>query len=377
MTGRTPGEQPLDFRPNQPERRVFVWEYLCSGACPEANSRPSLAREGRAMLLALMEDCARVPELRPATVWNSRLGPFPLSGVEVHPATSPAEEAQVFEKLASVCDSTMIIAPEFDDLLLSRSRRVLQCGGRLAGCRPGAVRLCGDKLETYRRLQLAEIPTIRTQAFVESKGTRQLTWPAVLKPRHGAGSLAMRVVRDASDFERQAAAIRADAAQYPLVFQPYVAGRAISLALVMGPRGVESLLPIGEQRLSNDGRFQYQGGRIPATLGPAEAQAVRKLALDAASCIEGLHGYVGFDLIVPRDGGTPVLVEINPRLTTAYVGYRHLAGENLAARLFAGNGSRTPAPVSDHPKACVEFDSAGAYRLLPYSQSADRLPGPK
>ncbi|MBX3438046.1 MAG: ATP-grasp domain-containing protein, partial [Planctomycetaceae bacterium] len=48
-----------------------------------------------------------------------------------------------------------------------------------------------------------------------------------------------------------------------------------------------------------------------------------------------LDGYIGFDIVVPVDDSAhPLIVEINPRLTTSYLGYRKLAAENLAARML-------------------------------------------
>ncbi|MCA9021743.1 MAG: ATP-grasp domain-containing protein, partial [Planctomycetaceae bacterium] len=51
--------------------------------------------------------------------------------------------------------------------------------------------------------------------------------------------------------------------------------------------------------------------------------------------LPGLAGYVGFDILLPDDTpNEPVLVEINPRLTTSYTGYRRLTQDNLAARII-------------------------------------------
>jgi predicted ATP-grasp superfamily ATP-dependent carboligase len=47
--------------------------------------------------------------------------------------------------------------------------------------------------------------------------------------------------------------------------------------------------------------------------------------------IPGLAGYVGIDLLLP-DGGDPLIVEINPRLTTSYVGYRRIYSTPIPQR---------------------------------------------
>src|SRR5205823_3360911 len=79
------------------------------------------------------------------------------------------------------------------------------------------------------------------------------------------------------------------------------------------------------QHVSNDGRFRYLGGTIPLPAGLAE-RAIR-VAQQTIDCVPGLRGYVGVDIVL---GETDWLIEINPRLTTSYVGLRALAEGNLA-----------------------------------------------
>jgi predicted ATP-grasp superfamily ATP-dependent carboligase len=87
-------------------------------------------------------------------------------------------------------------------------------------------------------------------------------------------------------------------------------------------------LPPTEQVLSLDQRFRYLGGRIPFAQQwePQIAETIRKVG----ATLGLFRGYVGFDFVVDSRQGGPVLVEINPRLTTSYIGYRRLAMNNLA-----------------------------------------------
>jgi predicted ATP-grasp superfamily ATP-dependent carboligase len=73
--------------------------------------------------------------------------------------------------------------------------------------------------------------------------------------------------------------------------------------------------------------------------------------------VPGLRGYVGVDLIVPDDNpDRPIVVEINPRLTTSYIGYRRLTDDNLAARMLDADAS--PPPIAWR-EGFVTFDAAG------------------
>jgi predicted ATP-grasp superfamily ATP-dependent carboligase len=60
------------------------------------------------------------------------------------------------------------------------------------------------------------------------------------------------------------------------------------------------------------------------------------LARQAVAVVPGLAGYVGVDVILgdAADGSRDWVIEINPRLTTSYVGLRALCQDNLAERML-------------------------------------------
>ena len=79
--------------------------------------------------------------------------------------------------------------------------------------------------------------------------------------------------------------------------------------------------------------------------------------------VEGLRGYVGVDVVLgtAADGSGDVVIEINPRLTTSYIGLRALARFNLAEALLAVVEGTEP-PALEWGTAPVRFTSDG--RLL-------------
>jgi predicted ATP-grasp superfamily ATP-dependent carboligase len=60
---------------------------------------------------------------------------------------------------------------------------------------------------------------------------------------------------------------------------------------------------------------------------------VETIALQVARALPGLRGFVGFDLVAAPQG--PVVIEVNPRLTCAYVGLSQRLGRNLARDVLA------------------------------------------
>lgn len=294
--------------------RVFVYELTCACA-----SHAGLRTEGAAMLTALLADFASLPDVEPITLLAEDLPLPPCCR-----AVRSSDEISRFRELAVAADATLVIAPEFDDLLYQRCAWVEAAGGRLLGPSAQAVRLTGDKLILGRHLQAHGV---RTPAVSLSD------WPTVLKPRHGAGSQVTFLLRQDQDMAAAHAAARAEGWRGEMLLQKYVAGRAVSVAFLIGPSQIIPLLP-AEQHLSTDGRFHYCGGALP--LPPDLAARAVPLARQAIQAVPGLLGYVGVDLVLgaAADGSEDWVIEINPRLTTSYVGLRALAETNLAAALL-------------------------------------------
>jgi predicted ATP-grasp superfamily ATP-dependent carboligase len=90
-----------------------------------------------------------------------------------------------------------------------------------------------------------------------------------------------------------------------------------------------------QQYLGGEGRFDYCGGSLPLS-APLAERALR-LAMRAVKTLATPIGYLGLDLVLGADpgGADDVVIEINPRLTTSYVGLRALARGNLAEAMLA------------------------------------------
>jgi predicted ATP-grasp superfamily ATP-dependent carboligase len=280
--------------------RVFVYEFTCAApaASVDAAGATALTAEGAAMLAAALDDFARVPGVEPFTI------------------RSVADEERAFRAAARSADWSLVIAPEFDDILLTRCRWVLEEGGRLLGPSPAAVELCADKLALFQHWQTRGVPTPEALS-----ASGHPPWPEwVLKPRFGAGS---------QEIERNGT-VREMGAVGPMIVQEFVHGLAASVAFLCGP-GASVALPPAEQILSNDDHFHYLGGCVP--LPPNLAARATTIARQALAGVPGLCGYVGVDVVLGA-AGRDWAIEINPRLTTSYLGLRQLAKSSLAAAML-------------------------------------------
>lgn len=319
--------------PSKP-RRILVSEYVAGGAWPDGIPEGSLAREGAAMLHAVVEDLSTLTGVEVHTTWDGRLGPPPwqptshsgsATALTVTVVDGPAEEWQQFAELARQCDAVLVIAPEFDRLLEQRSDWVSSRGIPLLGPSPAAVALCADKWRLAQHFESNGVPTIPTTLCdLAQEPTVEPGWPRVIKPRFGAGSTSTFLLQD----RHEQTALGSQLAFEPLlndaIIQPFRVGIPASVAVIcQGDGRVFLPLPLARQRLSSDGRFHYLGGELPFP-SPFAPQAL-ELARLACASVPGLRGFVGVDLLVDEVSGQVTIVEINPRLTTSYLGYRRLA----------------------------------------------------
>jgi predicted ATP-grasp superfamily ATP-dependent carboligase len=298
--------------------RILICEYTCAVGGPDF---AALQTEGRAMLAALLEDFARLPGVTVVTMEASELGPVGPWGTR--PLGKRPFEC-VFNEWLRCVDAALIIAPETDDILAACCRQVEAIGCRLLGPSSQAVQLTADKLRLADHWHKHGVRTPVTVTWPETTA-----YPLVCKPRYGAGSQATFLVRDPGKLE----AALAEAAGQELVVQPFMPGLAASIAwLVSGTECVP--LPAASQELSNDGRFHYLGGQLP--LSAALTERAERVTRPAVESVAGLRGYVGVDVVLGAedDGSADYVIELNPRLTTSYVGLHALARSNLAGAML-------------------------------------------
>ncbi len=138
----------------------------------------------------------------------------------------------------------------------------------------------------------------------------------------------------------------------PRVAQPFCNGQPASIAFLIGPHDTVAL-PASFQLISTDGQFCYGGGLVP--IAPELAARAETLGRSALAGLPGLLGYVGVDLILGED--EDFAIEINPRLTTSYVGVRALLDGNLA-ELILKIATGSPGAVRRNSSGRVAFSAS-------------------
>jgi hypothetical protein len=283
------------------------------------------------MLEALIGDFQQLEGCRIATVWDASLGTAPFHDVKVHTLARGNHEAALRAALDEA-DAALIVAPESGGDLERYTRMAEAAGVRCLGAPSPAVTFCADKLAVAQTLASAGLPTIETRLCGLDARPAPLEFPFVVKPRFGAGCLDTWFVDSPETWDRLCTLLD-NRPMSRAVVQPFVPGRALSVSLILDGAGNRFVLPVAQQRIGHERCLDYLGGRISTCIAEEVASVVQDAALAACRVCPDLRGYVGVDLILPARG-TPVVVEINPRVTTSYVGYRVALDENLATALL-------------------------------------------
>lgn len=302
--------------------RVLVWEYVTAGGWRECGASPSLIAEGAMMAEALSRDLTRVPGVEVVLARDPDIAPRLRSAAATF---APCDSWRDWRRLMESCDAVWPIAPETGGILEEAVALAEHEGRTVLNSRGRALVVARSKRETARVLAARGIPVVATFGLPERPSDAASGW--VVKPDDGAGAADTHLVRDRAALEHWRD--REDSARFAV--QAFVSGASLSLSL-LAQEGACWLLSCNRQHVvCEGGAFAYRGGQV----GGAEARraALLPLAERVTAALPTLWGYVGVDLIDGPSG--PVVLEVNPRLTTSYAGLAESLGVNPAGLVLA------------------------------------------
>ncbi len=317
--------------------KVLVYEYISGGGCADADVMRELLPMGRAMRDAIAGDLARVPGVSVTCAMTaSEIGDASRRQSDrrqlaycVPPAGS--DPYRFIRKEAPHHDAVWVIAPETDGVLAGL------CGAvgtqRWIGCDAESIRIASSKRRTAKRLAQAGIATTRAWSVDAPLQPGPGAW--VVKPDDGAGAVGTHIY---DDFRRaEYAFLHRAAAQERVTFEEWVEGDALSLSLLCD-QGRADLLSINWQHIRVEGgSIRYDGVTVGSiALNSLVGHSCRELGSRIAATLPGLAGFVGIDVVWHRERG-PVVIEINPRATCAYVDLAKRTDLNLAANILANH----------------------------------------
>lgn len=279
---------------------MLIFEYITGGGFCKEEVSENLVHEGQMMVDALLSNFSVIPDC--------------CCVLMVAEKNADVE----FQKQIKTVDAVWVIAPEFDGILERFCRYVEQAGKRLLTSPANAVALTANKWVTFQMLNAAKILTVPTENFVSEFNYDQ-TREWIIKPIDGVGAENTFLLTSEKDW------ISLPLFKKNYIIQPHLQGEKTSLSCLF-EKGRARLLCVNLQIFEvKNQQYVLQNIEVNYKLDDGHYQ---KLVSRIAQVFPDLFGYVGIDLI--ENEADCFVLEINPRLTTSFVGIENTLGLNVA-----------------------------------------------
>jgi len=301
--------------------KVFVCEFVTGGGLYREPLPASLLREGELMRNAVLQDLSRIENLNVTVTCDVRVSiPLNVECVSIEPGQ---DVWSIWQDCMQEADLVWLVAPETDGILEKLALMAESLGKSILGCSSSAIKVAANKWDTYQLLKAFDISTPIT--FKYTNFPRGQSGPWVAKLIDGVACENSRYF----DSEDELIGWMQDK-QDSHIIQQYQLGTAASFSMLCYS-GKAVMLSCNQQKMDlQDGQFRYAGSVVNGML--EHLNAFQELATKIVTALPGLAGFVGVDLIAHHDGDAwrYAVLEINPRLTTSYVGLHQACGLNPA-----------------------------------------------
>lgn len=294
--------------------RLFVTEFITGGGIANDPLPESLKQEGQLMLQAVLNDCLKMDDIQLVTTRDARI-PIDIGGVEIHVVENAIDYMQQLALIARQCDVTWVIAPESEGILETLITHLKEDKNTMVNCDAESIRITGDKLICATHLAANDIPTVRNLTQDEISTYEN---SVMIKDRYGVGCEGLM----RCDTGREALQY-IDDTQW--VVQPYLQGEHLSISILFSSKQA-MVISLNEQVFSHENKQP----KLTSCLVNAHPvnDKIQHLADRLLQVLPGLRGYVGVDVILSED--EYYVIDINPRLTSSYVGLCDVLEENPA-----------------------------------------------
>ena len=319
---------------------LLIYEFVSGGGFCGKPIPPSILSEGFGMLRTIISD-AKASGHEVTTVIDRRIALFnpPLEADSKIIVNALGETEDAVQEAAESADAVYIIAPEtnktLQTLVESMERRNIPSLNSLSN----AIQKVSDKAFLQKHAENIGITTPKTLTFttddtletIAQAVTEEIGYPAVFKSADGTACEGLSIVANKS---QAANAINKITKSTPAKFivQELIQGIPASVTLVSN--GTEAQpISLNKQNVSLKSPKQvstYNGGTVPLE-SPLKEKAFAT-AKKLVESIKGMQGCIGVDLVLTDK--EPVLIEVNPRLTTSYVGLQKVMKLNLAQAII-------------------------------------------
>jgi len=333
-------------------QKIFIFEFVSGGGYNQVDIPSSLFCEGYAMLRTIIEDFKKLG-FQITTLLDIRIDFLSqyLKVDKIKLVRKNDDYIKVYTDCLNECIYCFIIAPEFSKHLYKLTQIAKDLKKKILSIDLNGVWLGTSKLETYKYFIANKVNTPKTYKIPLKGGEMdvdfilqkfdQLGSSIIMKPEDGAGSelLFHFTTKDQilQLFERPKAKL--DTARSYIV-QEYIDGDDLSISIInrTNPEKTDAMdqiiLSLNTQNVQNldpNKDSLYLGGYTPVENYKVLRNKFEKIL--KSMDLKSFQGYFGIDFIKKADNSI-YFIEINPRLTTSYIGIRNILDYNPIEFLF-------------------------------------------
>lgn len=318
--------------------KILIYEYISGGGLADEYLSPTLLSEGFAMLKGLVSDFKNANHTVTVMLDNRIINSnSPVDADYIIKVYS--KNNQLFTDALQTVDCAYIVAPETNGILESIVSIVEKNGTLSLNCSSESIKQSADKAKIFEYAKNLGLDIPRTFMFkagdidqIKNTILEKTGFPVIIKPLNGAGCSGLSLVKNIQEVSGSIEKIVKDNLVTMIIVQELISGIPASVSLISTDIDVAPI-SLNKQNVtlsSEDSDSSYNGGEVPLN-HPLKAQAFAA-ATKLVKSFSGLKGYIGVDVILTED--KVFIIEVNPRLTTSYVGLRKVLNINLAQTIL-------------------------------------------
>ena len=333
-------------------QKIFIFEFVSGGGYNQVDFPLSLFCEGYAMLRTTIEDFKKLG-FQIITLLDKRISHLAryLKTNMVKLVKPEDEFLKIYTNYVKKSTFCFIIAPEFSKHLYNLTQIAKDLNKKILSINLNGVWLGTSKLETYKYFIANKVNTPKSYKIPLKGGEMdvdfilqkfdQLGSSIIMKPEDGAGSELIYhfTTKDQILLLFERAKANFDIARSYIV-QEFIDGDDLSISIINRTNSEkindrdQIILSINAQNVQNidsNKDSYYLGGFTPVENYKVLRNKFEKIlkSMDLTS----FQGYFGIDFIKKADNSI-YFIEINPRLTTSYIGIRNILDFNPLEFLF-------------------------------------------
>jgi len=330
------------------KKRIFIFEFVSGGGFNKVNIPISLFCEGFGMLRSITQDFKLIG-FEIYTLLDYRIHHLSRiltvdNFIKIERKDNYLEQ---FKILVKECEYAFIIAPETNNILFKLTKIVQNYNKIVLSTNLEGIKIGTSKINTYKFFLKNKILTPKTFLIPLKKNNLdiefiiqkfyELEQPIIIKPEDGVGAESIYYFETKKQIENffKHFKYKIEAGRN-YVLQEFIDGRDLSISLINTTNSLNLeterpyILSINSQYInikSSNYKSEYLGGITPTENHQKESLELIKI-LDKIDFSQ-FSGYFGIDLIKSTNSRF-YFIEINPRLTTSYIGLRNAIDRNPA-----------------------------------------------